>query len=227
MISRFKILRRTTFFMMILLIGGCGPKGCTLTSKTIEIRPVFVKTLLAEQYPTAGWDIACPFGAAAYGDPGPDQVMVGWDHMTNEGTFCTKASDHIYQGALWFAVRETIGHKNVTKAILKFNRVEGEFNCLVKLCHSEDTWITNSGRNKVSVADCLTTLQHQGDAYAIDVTSMVRSWALNTQENKGFILVGAKEDFAGFSIKGMPSFDGCIAMFQNFSLVITYWDPNP
>ncbi len=147
--------------------------------------------------------------------------------MINEGTFCTKASDHIYQGALWFPVSEVIGHRLVTKATLKFSRLEGEFNCLVKLCRSEDPWITNPNRNTVSVAACIAPLQHQGDDYAIDVSNIVGNWAIFPNGNNGFILVGQKDNFDSFSIRGMPAFEGCFAMFQNFVLEITYLEQNP
>jgi hypothetical protein len=221
-----KLLRGIVFLSLISVIGGCEPKGCTLTTKTVEIRPAYVRTLLGEQYPTKGF-MLCPFGATPL-DSSPFTVIVGYYHSLIETFWCDAATDHIYQGAVWFPVAQTIGNKSVTKATLKFSRYEGDSGCVVKVCLSQEpSWMNKPSRNLVPVADCITLSRVQGDDYAIDVSSTVQDWASGRQDNKGFILVGPKENFDSFSFRGMLTKEKCLSWYRNFVLVVSYVEASP
>lgn len=207
-------------------LSACEPKGCTLITKTMELRPIIIKTLVAEQYPTSGLFL-CPFGVAPL-QPAPFSVIVGYSHELNETFFCDKASDHIYQGAVWFPVRENLKNKFVQKAVLKFTFFDSNPRCLIKICSTEfNLWINDTSNKTVSVTDCIAPLPLQGQEFSVDVTNMVRYWTQGSVENNGFILAGPKDNFASFSMRGMLKNENCLAYLRDFLLVITYVEKSP
>ncbi len=225
MITKANLLPGLFILGLLCFLGACEPKGCPLVTKTIEIRPLVVKTLVAEQYPQSG--IFCPFGEGPLASA-PFTVIVGYSHRVTETFFCDKASDHIYQGAVWFPVRETLKNKFVQKAVLKFSLFEGNVSCLRKICQTEyGTWINDPDNRAAPVIECLTNLTRQGNDYTINVTDMVRYWAQGSVENNGFILVGPKENFKSFSFRGMLKVEECLAKLRDFLLVVTYVEKGP
>ena len=216
----------------VLFIAGCDIQGCSMKEVTVTIQPVHILSMYDTQDDYPWFCSPAPVGTGPF-DVSPTEVVVGYSHTYFSGWPCWEHINQIYQGAVWFPVKETIGSNLVKSARLKFNLTRssttiGQTNCAVKLCRvDEDSWWNRGRHGLTSYSDCISPVQPSGGSLSLDVSTAVQDWVYGRAVNNGFVLIGAIENFNGFSDDGMLTRQECATWFSNFSLEVTFFQKGP
>lgn len=212
-----------------LFLWGCNPSGCTLREKTVSINPDnFIS--VADLQVNLPWYCFPEFGTKAE-EPDPnlgELFLAGYDHIYSDGVVCWESANHIYQGAVRFPVLETTGKKFIRSAKLIFRGSRArQLGCgvAIYLTDASDWWLKKPG-GLLPASQFLQPLP-SALTFSIDVTSAVEDWVYERRPNTGFLFVGSKLSFSGFSDQNMLKVEQCLSGYENFILRVTFLEKSP
>ena len=200
--------------------------GCTMGGRSIEMQSEDVLSTSA-QWRQEGAPWLCFYTTDLEPESAPEgEALVGYDHIYKKGWMCWESLDNIYQGAVWFPVKERIGSRPVKSATLTFNNLRtdcttGQNSCAVRLGLAQAKWSEeHTGlipAESYSEVTCSPTGQ-----VSVDVTEALRRWTSESDPNSAFVLMGARQAFEDFSNEGMAAEERCLSWYGDFVLTVTF-----